>query len=217
MHNVGEGRRRVQLVRVGVPRAVLHLADDPTEERYRPRITEHIMIFDRTRREIMLVGGAATHQGGGPVAVPGMEDAMASTQSEVRALFDRRSEAVWLKDIDRLMAFYAPDVVYFDVVPGLQYLGSAALRERFLHWFAGFAGAIGQEIGDVTLVASGDVAVASMLIRASGTLQNGHEVGFWVRATTCCQRSDQRWVIKHEHVSLPVDAASGRAAMDLVP
>jgi ketosteroid isomerase-like protein len=33
-----------------------------------------------------------------------MEDAMTSTQSEVRALLDRWSEAIRLKDIDRLMA-----------------------------------------------------------------------------------------------------------------
>jgi hypothetical protein len=42
----------------------------------------------------------------------------------------------------------------------------------------------------LTIVTSGNVAVASMLIRASGTRKNGHEVGFWVRATSSFQRSD---------------------------
>ena len=142
---------------------------------------------------------------------------MASTQSEIRALLDGRSEAVWTKDIDRLMSFYSPDIVYFDIVPGLQYTGSAALRPRFLEWFDGFKGSIGQEIGDLHISASGDIAVAFMLIRASGTLENGHEVGYWVRATTCFQRSNHSWLVTHEHVSLPVDFQSGRAATDLVP
>jgi ketosteroid isomerase-like protein len=146
-----------------------------------------------------------------------MEDAMASTQAEVTALFDRRSAAIRTKDIERLMALYAPDIVYFDLVPGLQYTGSAALQGRFLDMFARFDGAIGQELRDVHIVASGDLAAAHMLIRASGTLQNGHAVGYWVRATDCFQRADHGWVITHEHVSLPVDVASGRAAMDLVP
>jgi ketosteroid isomerase-like protein len=146
-----------------------------------------------------------------------MEDSMASTQSEVRALLDSRSEAIWMKDIDRLMSFYSPDVVYFDLVPGLQYTGSAALRGRFLEWFDAYNGPIGQEIRDLNTGASGDIAIAHMLIRASGTLKNGHEVGFWVRATSCCQRSNHRWLITHEHISLPVDLRSGRAAMDLVP
>jgi ketosteroid isomerase-like protein len=140
-----------------------------------------------------------------------------STQSEVRALLDRRSDAVWTKDIDRLMSFYAPDIVYFDIVPGLQYTGSAALRPRFLEWFDGFQGPIGQEISDLHISASGDVAVAYMLIRASGTLKDGREVGYWVRVTSAGQRSDGRWLIMHEHVSLPVDFRSGTAVTDLVP
>jgi ketosteroid isomerase-like protein len=146
-----------------------------------------------------------------------MEDAMASTESEVRALLDSRSEAIWIKDIDRLVSFYSPDIVYFDLVPGLQYTGSAALRGRFLDWFDAYEGSIGQEIRDLNTLASGDIAVASMLIRASGTLKGGREVGFWVRATSCCQRSNHRWLITHEHVSLPVDLERGSAAMDLVP
>jgi uncharacterized protein (TIGR02246 family) len=146
-----------------------------------------------------------------------MEDAMDSTQAEVRALLDRWSEAARSKDIDRLMALYAPDIVYFDVVPPLHFTGSAAVQGNFLRWFDAYQGAIGQEIRDVQIVASGDLAVAHMLIGASGTLKNGREVSYWVRATICCQRADDRWVIRHEHVSLPMDMASGRAALDLTP
>jgi ketosteroid isomerase-like protein len=146
-----------------------------------------------------------------------MEAAVASTQSEVRAPIDTRSEAIRRKDIDRLLSFYSPDIVYFDLVPGLRYTGSTALRGRFLQMFDGFEGSIGQEIGDLNILASGDLAVAFMLIRAGGTRKNGREVGYWVRATTCCQRSNHRWLITHEHISLPVDFESGSAAMDLVP
>ena len=164
----------------------------------------------------MLVGAAATLAGGGLVAVPGMEDAMASTQSEVRALLDSWSEAIRIKDIDQLMPLYAPDIVYFDVVPPLQYTGSAAVRRNFLRWFDAWKSSIGVEIRDLHILASGEIAVAHMLHRTSGTLENGREVGYWVRATVCCQRADHRWVITHEHISLPVDVASGSAAMDLV-
>src|SRR5918998_2524365 len=69
----------------------------------------------------LLVGAAATLAGGGLDVVPGMEDAMASTQSEVSALLESWSEAIRIKDIDRLMSLYSPDIVYFDLVPGLQY------------------------------------------------------------------------------------------------
>jgi uncharacterized protein (TIGR02246 family) len=146
-----------------------------------------------------------------------LEEAMASPQSEVRALLESWSEAIRAKDLDRLMALYAPDIVYFDVVPPLHYSGSAAVRRNFLRWFDSWQSAIGQEIRDVQVAASGDLAVAHMLIHASGTLKNGRDVGYWVRATVCCQRTHHTWLITHEHVSLPVDPESRRAVMDLVP
>jgi uncharacterized protein (TIGR02246 family) len=142
---------------------------------------------------------------------------MVSTQSEVRALLESWSEAARMKDIDRLMSLYAPDVVYFDVVPPLQFTGSGALRNNFLRWFDGYKSSIGLEIRGLSIVANGDTAAAFMLIRASGTLKDGREVGYWVRATVCCQRSDHRWVITHEHISLPVDFKTGFAVMNLAP
>jgi ketosteroid isomerase-like protein len=146
-----------------------------------------------------------------------MEDTVASTESQVRALLDNQSEAMRRKDIDRLMSLYSSDIVYFDVVPPLHYTGAAALRGRFLQWFDGWKGPLSMEIRDLNVLASGDIAVAYWLSRASGPLKNGHEVGSWVRVTSCCQRSDQKWLITHEHVSWPVDSASGSAVRDLVP
>jgi ketosteroid isomerase-like protein len=146
-----------------------------------------------------------------------MEDPMASTESEIRALLDSQSEAMGNKDIDRLVSLYSPDVIYFDTVPPLRYTGSAALRGRFLQWFDGWKGPFGMDKRDMNIVASGDLAVAYWLSRARGTLKNGHEAASWVRATSCCQRSDHMWLIIHEHVSWPVDVQSGSGAMDLVP
>ena len=119
-----------------------------------------------------------------------MEETMASTESEVKALLDSQFEAMRMKDIDHLMSLYSADIVYFDLVPPLQYVGSAALRQRFLEWFEGWKSSIGMKIRDLTIVAGGDIAAAHMLLRASGTLKNGHEVGYWVRASDCYRRAN---------------------------
>ena len=142
---------------------------------------------------------------------------MVSTQSEVRALLDSQAEAIRMKDIDRLMSLYSPDITYFDVVPPLRFVGAAALRGRLVEWFDAYDGAIDLEIRDVNVVATADFAVAYMLTRAKGTLKNGRKVGSWVRATTCCRRWNHGWLVAHEHVSLPVDVRSGSAVLDLVP
>ncbi|MBC7815221.1 MAG: nuclear transport factor 2 family protein [Burkholderiales bacterium] len=143
--------------------------------------------------------------------------ATASDQSEVKALLDSWSEAYRIKDIDRLMSLYAPDITYFDVVPPLQYSGSDAVRRNFLRWFDSWQSSIGVEIRDRSILVSGDIAFAYLLHRTSGTLKNGREVDYWVRATICCQQSNQQWLITHEHISLPVNPGSWSAALDLVP
>jgi ketosteroid isomerase-like protein len=142
---------------------------------------------------------------------------MTDTMMDISALLDDRSEAIRSKDLERLLSFYAPDIVYFDLVPPLLYAGSDALRGRFADWFGRWAGPIGQEVSDLHVAAGGDVATAHMLIRTSGTLATGAEVGYWVRATDTLRREAGAWLITHEHVSLPVEFPAGTAAMDLVP
>lgn len=137
--------------------------------------------------------------------------------TEITTLLDARSAAIHAKDLDRLMSFYADDIVYFDVVPPLFYAGADAMRDRFADWFARWSGPIGQQTDDVHVEAGGDVAVVRMLIRTSGTLVTGREVGYWVRATDGLRRGPGGWTIAHEHVSLPVEFPQGTAAMDLVP
>ena len=142
---------------------------------------------------------------------------MTSSASEISTLFERRSEAIGAKDIDLLMSLYADDIVYFDVVPPLRYAGATTLRTRFSHWFDGWDGPIRQEIRDLEILAAEDVAAAHMLIRAGGIRKGGPEVGYWVRTSNSCRRSGGRWLITHEHVSLPVDFVSRTAVMDLAP
>jgi uncharacterized protein (TIGR02246 family) len=139
------------------------------------------------------------------------------TLSEVRALLDIREEACRAKDIGRLMSLYAPDSTYFDVVPPLHFDGSAAIRRNFQRWFDEYQGPISLETRGLDISASGDVAFAHMLHRDSGTMKDGQERAVWVRSTVCCQRSNSRWLITHEHISVPVDLRSGRATMDLAP
>ena len=123
-----------------------------------------------------------------------------------------------MKDIDRLMSFHSSGIIYFDVVPPLQFAGPAALRGRFLDWFDGFAGPINMELRELNVLADEDFAVAYRLSRARGTLKNGQEVGRWVRATSCCQRANDTWLIAHEHISMPVDLREReKAAMKLAP
>ena len=128
---------------------------------------------------------------------------MASNDSEIRILLDSRVDACRAKDIDRLMSLYSPDIVCYDVVPPLQFTGSAKVRRNFVRWIDEYDGPIGLETRDLSIAASADVAFAHMLHLDSGTRKNGPKGAVWVRSTVCCQRSGGKWLVTHEHISLP--------------
>lgn len=129
---------------------------------------------------------------------------MASNDSEVRALLDSRVDACRSKDIGRLMSLYSPNVVYYDVVLPLQFAGFDEVRRNFMRWFDEYDGPIGLETRDLNIATSGDVAFAHMLHVDSGTRNNGIEGAVWIRSTVCCRRSSDKWLITHEHISIPV-------------
>ena len=137
---------------------------------------------------------------------------MSSGDSEIRALLDSRVDACQTKDIDRLMSLYSPDIVYYDVVPPLQFVGSDEVRRNFLRWFDEYDGPIGLETHELNVAMSGDVAFVHMLHVDSGARKNGVPEGaVWLRSTVCCRRSNGKWLITHEHISLPMGWAEASA------
>ena len=142
---------------------------------------------------------------------------MPLAEAEVLELLEHRVEACRSKDIDALMALYAPDIVYFDVVPPLRFVGQESVRGNFLRWFAEYDGPIGLDTRDMAVTSMGEVAFAHMLHEDSGNRHLPEGESLWLRSTSCCRRIDNKWLITHEHISLTVDFRSGRALVDLKP
>jgi ketosteroid isomerase-like protein len=69
-------------------------------------------------------------------------DAKAKDQADIKALEDRFTAAFKAKDVNAIMALYAPDanMVVFDAVPPLQYTGWEAYKKDFQAFFAAFPG-----------------------------------------------------------------------------
>ncbi|MFI7133923.1 YybH family protein [Nonomuraea sp. NPDC050153] len=130
---------------------------------------------------------------------------MTSNESEVMELLESRVDASQAKDIDRLLSHYSADIVYYDVVPPLQFTGHDEVRRNFVRWFDEYDGPISLETRDLSIATSGDVAFAHMLHLDSGTRKNGLQSAIWVRSTVCCRRSNGKWLITHEHISVPIN------------
>jgi uncharacterized protein (TIGR02246 family) len=143
--------------------------------------------------------------------------AKTAAEAEIRALIEAQTRAIRGKDLDGSVATYAPDVVLFDVVNPLRSFGSDALKQRLAQWFAAFEGPIGYELRDLTITAGDDVAFSHSLNRVSATTTDGRRLDMWWRATVGYRKVDGVWRVTHQHASVPFDAASGQASLDLRP
>jgi ketosteroid isomerase-like protein len=127
--------------------------------------------------------------------------------SSVGAILRRRIEdlaqAIRDKNTDRLMTFYAADVVVFDVRPPLEVRGVDAYRHNFEQWFASFEGPLGFEFHALRIAPGDSHAICHYLALVTGARPGGRKSGYWVRGTTCFERRDGEWLVTHEHISMP--------------
>jgi ketosteroid isomerase-like protein len=145
------------------------------------------------------------------------ENSKATHKAHIRELIEERVKAVRDKDINALLSNHAPDILSFDVLNPLQYTGADAVRERAEKWLSSYQSSIGYEIRDLSITTGDDVAFCHYLYRVSGTLTDGGKVDMWVRATVCLSKIDSKWMIVHEHQSVPFDIETGKASLNLKP
>jgi ketosteroid isomerase-like protein len=154
-------------------------------------------------------------------ATPSLEKTMTinetNNEAAIRGLIDRFAKAFCAKDVDGCMSVFAPEIVSFDILPPLQAVGAETFVKHWQEFFDSYRGPIHVEFPDVSIIAGDDVAFSYCLHRITGTLKNGHETDFWLRWTAGWRKANDKWLIVHEQVSVPVDLGSGKALMDLKP
>ena len=139
----------------------------------------------------------------------------ATDEAQIRALIDDRVKAV--RDKNANASTSAPNVVLFDVVNPFQQMGSAAAKKRAEEWFSSFKGPIGYEIADLSITAGDNVAFSHGLSHVSATKTDGGQLDMWWRTTVCFGKIDEKWMVMHEHNSVPFDVESGKATLDFKP
>jgi len=124
-------------------------------------------------------------------------------ENEIRRLNDSWAVAVESKDIDAILANYSDDVVVFDVPPPLQIKGLEAYRRNWEHFLTKFKGTVKCEFQDTRITAGDDAAFLTTLTRISE--KKVPESGSWVRVTVGYRKIAGKWLVTHEHISIPAD------------
>jgi len=140
-------------------------------------------------------------------------EAKTDGKAEITALENHLIESAKARDLDAIMSSYVPDksLFVFDVIPPRQYVGAAAYREDWKNYLALFDGPITAEISHVSITTGRDVAFGHSIQHFSGVSTKGGKIDWTFRVTDCYRRIKGKWLIVHEHVSVPVDLPAGKA------
>lgn len=139
-------------------------------------------------------------------------DQQLASERELRALFSAWFLASERKDLDASMAPIAADVLSYEHEAPLSYQGVEALRATCAVGFARAPETFRWDVPDLRIVVRGDVAITWGLNH-----MRGPGVEMWSRGTRIFQKIDGRWQMIHQHVSFPMDPATGAVRVDLAP
>lgn len=137
---------------------------------------------------------------------------------EIRTLTDSWVEAVRAANLADIEKNYAVDVVAYDAVKQLQFIGREAYTKHWEHCLTLCPpGDMIFDIKDLVIHADQKVAFSYCLTRCGGRDKEGNERSSWMRVTRGLLKINGQWLTMHEHFSSPFDMESGKILFDVQP
>jgi uncharacterized protein (TIGR02246 family) len=113
------------------------------------------------------------------------------------------SDAVRRKDYDGILKNHSHNVLMFDVPPPFQSEGIDAYRKTWDLFFGWMSLPPKFELFDVRITAGQEVAFVTARGKCFGPNESGEPEELEFRLTLGLRKSAGRWIIEHEHHSVP--------------
>jgi len=139
-------------------------------------------------------------------------------KAQIEALYQQYIKAFNARDVNTIMSLYSPkDLFVFDVVPPREYPSWDAYKKDFEELFAAFPGPVQNNMSELSISAAGSLAYAHNIQSCNFTGKDGSKADLVVRVSDVLRKTNGKWLIVHEHVSVPVDLATGKADLQSKP
>lgn len=138
---------------------------------------------------------------------------------EIRDVILARAERLQAGDVAGFQRHNAPEVVEYTLAPPLGGPSDGKDPKRLEAWLTGFEAPPRREVTRLEITAGGDVAFATSIDALTATPKGAAgSFTLWYRVTLGLRRIGGRWLVTHEHASVPfLMDGSFRAAVDLEP
>ena len=120
------------------------------------------------------------------------------------------SKALEKRDLDTMLADYHKNIHLFDIHPPYQIVGIKAYRKLWEQSLAHFPEKFKSIHKNIKIYVDGNTAYLHCMHRIQAIKPSTAPEMSWVCATICFQKINRKWLVTHEHISIPVDMASGK-------
>jgi uncharacterized protein (TIGR02246 family) len=138
-------------------------------------------------------------------------------EAAIKALYARFNDAFDKKDANAVMAVYSPDVFVFDVGTPREYSTWDAYKKDFEGFFQAFPGPLTSTVSELHITVVGSVAYSRAITDATMTAADGSKTRMVLRVTDVLRKSNGKWLIVQEHISVPIDFNTGKPDMLSTP
>lgn len=132
-----------------------------------------------------------------------VKQAVSNDEAMVRDLIEAWADAVRRKDYAGILRSHSPDFVMFDVPPPFRSVGLEGYRRSWDLFFSWSSDPVRFDIQELDVAAGVDVAFAFASMRCEGPESDGKPESLDFRLTMGLKKIDGRWMIAHEHHSVP--------------
>jgi uncharacterized protein (TIGR02246 family) len=136
-------------------------------------------------------------------------------KAAIRQLIDEFNNALSKKDLNRMLANYASDVIVFDAKPPFHTKGAIAWKHTWEACLPYFPDSFQVEIRDLNIIVGIDMAIAHYIFRIVVDDKSHDAAQTWMRATSCYKKLQGKWKVVHEHGSVPFNPHTLQAVFTL--
>ena len=137
----------------------------------------------------------------------------ADDRAAIEALEKQYSDGVNSRDVNVIMACYAPgkSLFVFDDGPPREYPSWDAYKKDWEELFSAYPGPVANAISEQSITVVGSVAYGHNVQAWTLTRKDGSKLNTAARVTDVYRKMKGKWLIVQEHDSFPVDAETGKA------
>jgi ketosteroid isomerase-like protein len=132
-----------------------------------------------------------------------LNDKLAAEETDIRELITNWAASVRAKDFQGILAHHDHNFLMFDVPPPLESRGLKAYQKTWDLFYSAQPEPVAFDIKRLEIIAGTDVAFAVALMQCAEIDKNGQRIPLDFRLTVGLRKINGRWVIVHEHHSVP--------------